>query len=88
MAANADPTLTNAAGHDAVFEAELNDKKDVVEWLLGHCEGLEEGVVGDKGEAEGDVDDEAEGVEVVESLEEVVEGVDGLDVGKGKDVAN
>jgi hypothetical protein len=82
MAANADPTLTNAAGHDAVFEAELNDKMEVVEWLLGHCEGLEEGVVGDKGEAE------EEGVEEVESLEEVVKGVDGLDVGKGKGVAN
>ncbi|KAF8541608.1 hypothetical protein BDD12DRAFT_878460 [Trichophaea hybrida] len=45
MAANADPTITNGAGHDAVYEAELNDKKDVVGWLLGHCENLEEGVV-------------------------------------------
>ncbi|KAA8912429.1 hypothetical protein FN846DRAFT_933066 [Sphaerosporella brunnea] len=82
MAANADPTLTNAAGHDAVFEAELNDKKDVVEWLLSHCEGLEEGVVGDKGE----VDTEEEGMEVMDSLEQVVDGVNGLEVdGKGKE---
>ena len=42
MAANADPTIINAAGHDAVFEAEANEKGGVVDWLLGHCEGLEE----------------------------------------------
>lgn len=46
MTANADPTITNEAGHDAVYEAELNDKKDVVEWLLGHCDSLEGGVGG------------------------------------------
>lgn len=46
MSANADPTITNEAGHDAVYEAELNDKKDVVEWLLGHCDSLEGGIGG------------------------------------------
>lgn len=49
MAANADPTITNAAGHDAVFEAEANEKAEVVDWLLGHCEGLEEVIKGSTG---------------------------------------
>lgn len=30
----ADPTITNKMGHDAIYEAELNDQKDVVEWVL------------------------------------------------------
>jgi uncharacterized protein len=40
----ADVTIINSAGHDAVFEAEINDKKEVVEWLLGAVEALEEGI--------------------------------------------
>src|SRR5690606_14225292 len=53
MAANADPTITNLVGHDAVYEAELNDKKEVVDWLLSHCESLEEVIGGDgEGDAE------------------------------------
>ncbi|KAG9230979.1 ankyrin repeat-containing domain protein [Amylocarpus encephaloides] len=55
----ADPTLTNQKGHDAVYEAELNDKKEVVEWVLKEGgEGLEEGVSRETGE--GDADDGAE----------------------------
>ncbi|KAF2734617.1 ankyrin [Polyplosphaeria fusca] len=46
----ADVTIINAAGHDAVFEAEINDKQDVVDWLLGAVEALEQGV-GREGEA-------------------------------------
>jgi hypothetical protein len=30
----ADPTIKNARGHDAIFEAELNDKSEIVEWVL------------------------------------------------------
>lgn len=51
LTANADPTVTNDAGHDPVYEAELNEKMDVVEWILGNCGGVEEGV-GSKGEGE------------------------------------
>jgi len=29
-----DPTITNHRGHDAIYEAELNDKTDVVKWVL------------------------------------------------------
>lgn len=51
----ADPTITNQRGHDAVYEAELNDKKEVVEWVLKEGgEGLEEGVSGETGEGAGD----------------------------------
>lgn len=53
-----DPTITNQKGHDAVYEAELNDKREVVEWVLKEGgEGLEEGVAGDQGE-DGDEKDE------------------------------
>lgn len=48
----ADPTITNQKGHDAVYEAELNDKKEVVEWVLKESEGLEEGIAGDAEEGE------------------------------------
>lgn len=40
----ADVTIINRAGHDAVFEAEINDKKEVVEWLLGAVDELEKGI--------------------------------------------
>lgn len=52
--AGADVTIINKAGHDAVFEAEINDKKEVVEWLLETVEELESGV-GPIGEASSDV---------------------------------
>ncbi|KAF2280018.1 ankyrin [Westerdykella ornata] len=42
--AGADVTIINKAGHDAVFEAEINDKGDVVDWLLGAVEDLEKAV--------------------------------------------
>ena len=42
--AGADVTIINRAGHDAVYEAEINDKGDVVDWLLGAVEELEKGI--------------------------------------------
>ena len=55
----ADPTITNQRGHDAVYEAELNDKKEVVEWVLKEGgEGLEEGVSGETDD--GPVDEDAD----------------------------
>ncbi|CAO2647257.1 Nn.00g081790.m01.CDS01 [Neocucurbitaria sp. VM-36] len=50
MQSGADVTIFNKAGHDAVFEAELNDKQEVVDWLLGAVEELEKGI-GQTGEA-------------------------------------
>ncbi|KAK6509731.1 hypothetical protein TWF481_004461 [Arthrobotrys musiformis] len=54
--AGADPGVLNAAGHDCVYEAEVNDKSEVVEWVLNFAEGLESGVgvVGDDEKGEED----------------------------------
>jgi uncharacterized protein len=57
----ADPSVTNAAGHDAVFEAERNDRGPVVEWFLKEVPGLERAVGGGEGgEVDGEVDGGAE----------------------------
>lgn len=54
----ADVTMINRAGHDAVFEAEINDKGSVVDWLLGAVQELESGI-GQTGEGPaGDEDTE------------------------------
>ncbi len=90
-----DPTITNQRGHDAVYEAELNDKQKVVEWVLKEGgEGLEEGVAGESAEGSTDVnreedmdtmDEDVENTEdeqskkVAESLSQM-----GLQEGKGK----
>jgi ankyrin repeat protein len=55
--AGADITIFNRAGHDAVFEAEINDKNEVVDWLLGAVEELENGI-GQTDEASGDADED------------------------------
>lgn len=34
IAAGANSFVRNKAGHDAIYEAEINSKEDVVEWLL------------------------------------------------------
>ncbi|EUC41683.1 hypothetical protein COCMIDRAFT_105504 [Bipolaris oryzae ATCC 44560] len=61
----ADVTIVNRAGHDAVYEAEINDKNDVVDWLLGAVEELEKGI-GQTGEgsAEESADEDMGGVNV------------------------
>ncbi|KAF2626585.1 ankyrin [Macroventuria anomochaeta] len=51
--AGGDITIFNKAGHDAVFEAEVNEKKEVVDWLLGHVEALEKSVGGGASSGEG-----------------------------------
>ena len=55
--AGADVTIVNRVGHDAVYEAEINDKNEVVDWLLGAVEELEKGI-GQTGEASGEHMDE------------------------------
>lgn len=72
--AGADPYVQNAVGHDAIYEAEVNDRREAVEWMLkeGGLEGLE-----GEGEAEG------EGEEGV-SEEGLREQLSGLEVGEGK----
>ncbi|KAF2753932.1 ankyrin [Pseudovirgaria hyperparasitica] len=58
--AGADAALVNAAGHDCVFEAELNNKEEVVEWLLREAVGLEQGFVGKAGDDKEDGGEEQE----------------------------
>ena len=43
VAAGADPTRKNGAGHDAVYEAERAEKAEVVEFLLRECKQVETG---------------------------------------------
>lgn len=69
--AGADPALENAAGHDALFDAEENDKGDVVAFLLKVVG------IGNKKEEEeeastGEKDDEEEGMDEVEGRMEGV----------------
>jgi hypothetical protein len=58
MHSGADVTIFNRAGHDAVFEAEINDKGEVVDWLLGAVEELENGIGQTEAASSGDHEDE------------------------------
>ncbi|MCJ1398979.1 hypothetical protein MMC11_002181 [Xylographa trunciseda] len=44
LAAGADPTIVNNAGHDAIYEAEANGKEEVSRWVLMEGKGLEKAV--------------------------------------------
>ena len=81
----ADPTITNQKGHDAVYEAELNDKKEVVEWVLREGgEGLEEGFGGD---AEGtepiDADEEEDSSSAENGSTKLEDTMDKMDIKEG-----
>ncbi|KAF1954157.1 ankyrin [Byssothecium circinans] len=82
--AGADVTIINKAGHDSVFEAEINDKGEVVEWLLAAVEELEKGIgqgnddegdEGDGSKAEGHTNGEAS----ADGIEDVRRQMEGLD---------
>lgn len=83
-----DPTITNQRGHDAVYEAELNDKKEVVEWVLKEGgEGLEEGVSEETGEGEAEADEEmgeGENTAEDEQSKKIAEGISQMGLGEGK----
>lgn len=90
----ADVTIINKAGHDAVFEAEINDKKEVVEWLLGAVEDLEKGI-GQTGGSSADGDQEGgDAMEETDKnttsngasatgVEDLRKGMEGLETGNG-----
>jgi len=67
--AGADPGVTNRAGHDAVYEAEVNGKEQVVEWLLTEGKGLDTGLKGGS-------EDEAEKKNGMDELQEEIESMD------------
>jgi hypothetical protein len=61
VAAGADASITNEAGHDAVYEAECSGKeggKEVSQWLLANCAGLEKGTNAQGTEGEVNSEDE------------------------------
>ncbi|KAK7541482.1 ankyrin repeat-containing domain protein [Phyllosticta citricarpa] len=62
----ADAAVLNAAGHDAVYEAEQNDKNDVVSWLLVEGGALDTvvGALKEQEAAEGNKEDDGEEVEM------------------------
>jgi ankyrin repeat protein len=61
----ADPSILNTAGHDALFEAELNEKTKAAEVLLAEGKELESTV---RGGAENDDEDAEEDVEIRVSM--------------------
>jgi ankyrin repeat protein len=83
----ADPTITNQKGHDAVYEAELNDKKEVVEWVLKEGgEGLEEGFGGDtehSGPVEADEEEGEEPSKTANGSMKLEDTIDKLDIKEG-----
>lgn len=87
--AGADPTIKNKAGHDAVYEAEINDKTEVVEWVLTEGSGLEKGIGDSEGggqerdenmQEEDDDEEERKGDGVKTEDEVVREGLRDLDM--------
>jgi hypothetical protein len=67
LAHGADPSILNATGHDALYEAEVNEKEKAVEVLLREG-GQLEGVVG--GHENGEEDDDEEEEEEEDDREE------------------
>ena len=72
-----DPTIPNQRGHDAVYEAEINDKKEVVEWVLKEGgEGLEMGLGGENEDEDGGEEEEGESSANAGDVEERLSKVD------------
>ncbi|KAF2436736.1 ankyrin [Tothia fuscella] len=85
MEAGADVTVLNQRGYDAIFEAEMNDKSAVVEFLLREGVGVDRGVGGGIGGAGGEGGSgEGNGEE---EQEDVVVGVGKMDL-EGSEVEN
>lgn len=87
LESGADVSILNAVGHDAVYEAEINDKNDVVDFLLKEGVGLDTGLGGAEGEgAEEEVKDDPTVMEGavnggVDSVKEELEKMDIKDNG-------
>ncbi|KAF1986552.1 ankyrin [Aulographum hederae CBS 113979] len=84
LGANADPMITNEAGHSAIYEAQIHDKEDVVEWLTENLVAAMDKKKRESGDASGGAEEEeevvmAEGEAVVaeddESARTLVDGV-------------
>ncbi|KAL8998407.1 MAG: hypothetical protein Q9169_002535 [Polycauliona sp. 2 TL-2023] len=87
VGAGADPTITNIAGHDAVYEAERSEKQEVVEWLLKEGNGLERAVGGSTQDEDGGPETEEmennnikDGDEKTDGMEQVRNGMGSMKV--------
>jgi hypothetical protein len=84
----ADVTILNKSGYDAIFEAEMNDKGPVVDFLLKEGVGVDRGVGGGGAEDEREADAEEEDITVKAGkmdesgagAEEVMIGVEKMDL--------
>jgi hypothetical protein len=84
----ADVTILNKSGYDAIFEAEMNDKGPVVDFLLKEGVGVDRGVGGGSAEGEVEADGEEEDItvkagkmdEAGAGTEEVMVGVEKMDL--------
>lgn len=68
VAAGGDPATTNDAGHDALYEADCSGKdggREVAEWILANCAGLESWMSEKDAGAEIAADDVVESDEVM-----------------------
>lgn len=76
IAAGADPSVTNQAGHNCVYEAEINSKDAVVEWLLTEGKGIESGhsVNEDCNAADDQVDEKANDHEIDQDMGKLMVG--------------
>jgi ankyrin repeat protein len=79
LAGAADASILNTSGHDAVYEAEMNDKQDVAEYLLKEALGLEKAIGGDL-EGKEEEDEEMMEAESSASAERVADGMAEMDL--------
>lgn len=92
LKSGADVSILNAVGHDAVYEAEINDKNDVVDFLLKEGVGLDTGLGGAEGEeAEEEVKEDPDIVEGsvnggVDGVKEELEKIDIKEDGSKEEV--
>jgi ankyrin repeat protein len=79
LAGGADASILNTSGHDAVYEAEMNDKQDVAEYLLKEALGLEKAIGGDL-EGKEEEDEEMMEAESSASAARVADGMAEMDL--------
>lgn len=78
----ADPSVLNKAGHDALYEAEINEKSEAVDLLLREGNGLEEVVHGS-----GEDEEEEEAIKAFGAEEDGIgESQTDQGLGKGKEI--
>lgn len=85
LESGADVSVLNGVGHDAVYEAEINDKNDVVDFLLKEAVGLDTGIAGaDSEDAEEEVKDDPSVMEGTRNggVNELKENIEKMDIKK------